>query len=575
MKKIINVVIIAFTFFYSILNVKALENSSVLTTEYIDNVYAYHYKNGVLMSYGKLPFRYQNGNLAYCIEPWKVINTNTYISTNDWTKSGYTDEEKRQMELISHYGYGYEGHNTIKYYMATQELIWLFKDDYVKWTTSLSDPKEEINVENEKNEILNLVSKHNIKPSFSGRCYMQYFGDKVTISDSNNVLKNYSINTDLKYTINGNFVTFELNKFGNHKIILTQKSNSNNATTIYKSGNVESQTMASYGNIDLLSSEFNIVSLKVHVRINKRDSETKDLIKDENTIFKVKDINTGIYVNEELKTDKNGYAVIKLPKGKYEIEEVQASNGYVINKNNTIIDINDNINMNGSFYDIDIFNAHPKGQISVLKVNEEEVSLEDVEIGLYDNNHKLLNTYKTDNNGNIIISDLELGTYYLKEISTIEGYILDDEYKKIELKYKDDKTDIVNENIKLINEKVKCDIVYITSSNEGKRLKNIEINLYDENNNIVYNGITDENGKITIEKLPYGKYYIKQIKVPSGYILNDEIVYFSVNDMTCLSDINVINEKTIMPVTSASTNILLNIFPFALICGLFIVRKVL
>ena len=79
MKKIIKAVIISvFVFFCSVFNANALENDSELKTEYIDKVYAYHYKRGILMSYGKLPFRYQNGKLSYCIEPWKVINTKLY-----------------------------------------------------------------------------------------------------------------------------------------------------------------------------------------------------------------------------------------------------------------------------------------------------------------------------------------------------------------------------------------------------------------------------------------------------------------------------------------------------------------
>ena len=574
MKKIIKAVIISvFVFFCSVFNANALENDSELKTEYIDKVYAYHYKRGILMSYGKLPFRYQNGKLSYCIEPWKVINTKLYTSTNDWTQSGYTDEEKRQMELISHYGYGYEGHNTVRYYMATQELIWLFKDDYVRWTTSLSDGAEEINVENEKNEILNLVNKHNVMPSFTGRCYSDDYGKTLVLEDINNVLDNYVIDTSLNYDRNNNSITIKLNRFGSNKILFRTKGN-NNETLLFRSKGVESQSMVFFGFNDFKESELSINVDKVKVRINKRDSETKDLIKEKGTIFKVKDVNTGEYINEYLEVN-DGYAIISLPKGKYELEEINASNGYVINKENQIFEINDNIMLNNEYYDIDVFNSHPKGEINVLKVNEDNIPLEGVEIGLYDSNFKMIKTYKTDVNGKITISDLDLETYYLKEISTLEGYILDNEYKKVELKYKDDKSNIVTENIKITNEKVKCDVVYITSSNDGTILPNVEINVYDENNNIVYNGKTNSEGKITIEKLPYGKYYIKQIKVPSGYILNEEIVYFSVNDMSCLSDIKVTNEKSIMPVTSSSSNILLNIFPFAIIGILFVIKKIM
>lgn len=574
MKKIIKAVIISvFVFFCSVFNANALENDSELKTEYIDKVYAYHYKRGILMSYGKLPFRYQNGKLSYCIEPWKVINTKLYTSTNDWTQSGYTDEEKRQMELISHYGYGYEGHNTVRYYMATQELIWLFKDDYVRWTTSLSDGAEEINVENEKNEILNLVNKHNVMPSFTGRCYSDDYGKTLVLEDINNVLNNYVIDTSLDYDRNNNSITIKLNRFGSNKILFRTKGN-NNETLLFRSKGVESQSMVFFGFNDFKESELSINVDKVKVRINKRDSETKDLIKEKGTIFKVKDVNTGEYINEYLEVN-DGYAIISLPKGKYELEEINASNGYVINSENQMFEINDNITLNNEYYDIDVFNSHPKGEINVLKVNEDNMPLEGVEIGLYDSNFKMIKTYKTDVNGKINISDLDLETYYLKEISTLEGYILDNEYKKVELKYKDDKSNIVTENIKITNEKVKCDVVYITSSNDGTFLPNVEINVYDENNNIVYNGKTNIEGKITIEKLPYGKYYIKQIKVPSGYILNEKIVYFSVNDMSCLSDIKVTNEKSIMPVTSSSSNILLNIFPFAIIGILFVIKKIM
>ena len=574
MKKIIKAVIISvFVFFCSVFNANALENDSELKTEYIDKVYAYHYKRGILMSYGKLPFRYQNGKLSYCIEPWKVINTKLYTSTNDWTQSGYTDEEKRQMELISHYGYGYEGHNTVRYYMATQELIWLFKDDYVRWTTSLSDGAEEINVENEKNEILNLVNKHNVMPSFTGRCYSDDYGKTLVLEDINNVLNNYVIDTSLDYDRNNNSITIKLNRFGSNKILFRTKGN-NNETLLFRSKGVESQSMVFFGFNDFKESELSINVDKVKVRINKRDSETKDLIKEKGTIFKVKDVNTGEYINEYLEVN-DGYAIISLPKGKYELEEINASNGYVINSENQMFEINNNITLNNEYYDIDVFNSHPKGEINVLKVNEDNMPLEGVEIGLYDSNFKMIKTYKTDVNGKINISDLDLETYYLKEISTLEGYILDNEYKKVELKYKDDKSNIVTENIKITNEKVKCDVVYITSSNDGTILPNVEINVYDENNNIVYNGKTNSEGKITIEKLPYGKYYIKQIKVPSGYILNEKIVYFSVNDMSCLSDIKVTNEKSIMPVTSSSSNILLNIFPFAIIGILFVIKKIM
>ena len=103
----------------------------------------------------------------------------------------------------------------------------------------------------------------------------------------------------------------------------------------------------------------------------------------------------------------------------------------------------------------------------------------------------------------------------------------------------------------IINEKIRCDIAYISKKN----IEGIKFNVYDENNNIVFSSTTNEKGISTIKNLPYGKYYIKQIEVPSGYILNEEEFIFYVNDSTCNTSITIDNEETIMPITSKSINI--------------------
>ena len=69
--------------------------------------------------------------------------------------------------------------------------------------------------------------------------------------------------------------------------------------------------------------------------------------------------------------------------------------------------------------------------------------------------------------------------------------------------------------------------------------------MVDKDGNLVFNGKTDTQGRVIINNLPYGEYYIRQIKVPSGFILNNDEYKFYVNDSTCNSNINVTNEKTV------------------------------
>ena len=555
MKKIFLVVFLVVLFSFT--KVYAKENDSTLTVEYPDKIYSYRYRAGILRSYGKLPRRYQNGKLVYCIESDRVINANVYNSTNDWSITGYSEDVKRQMELISYYGYGYPGHDSIKYYMATQELIWSFTDDYIKWVDEYSTDGSKgniINIDNEKNEIMNLVRNHTLTPSFSNQSYSNYFGDELILTDQNNVINNYTVDTNLKYEINGSTIKFYLNKFGNNKVTFIRKKNLNRNTTVYYYIG-DSQMMALFGMSDI-STNINIYVDKVKVRINKKDINTKEIIKKSNATFKIN--------NEEYKT-KSGYIDLELQKGTYEIEEIKAPKEYVLNKEKPKIDINDNIELIDNIFNIDIYNEKPKGKIKIEKIDEEDNILKGVEIGLFDKNHNKISSIIT--NGNDYFDNLNLGTYYIKELDTLNGYMLDNKEYKVELKYQDDKTYTVEETLKLINKKIKCDIVYITG------IKGIEINVYNENNKVVFKGRTNNDGKIVINNLPYGKYYIKQIKVPKGYILNEEEYVFYVNDSTCQSSINIHNEKTIMPITSTSINKCIVISSILLIIGLRNVKK--
>lgn len=550
MKKIFLIFIaVICSLFIGIKGVDALENDSMLKTERIENVYAFHYRNGVLVSYGNLPFRYQNGKLAYCIDSSTIIGTDTYSSTDDWGMSGYSNDDKKKMELISYYGYGYEDHNTIKYYMATQELIWLFKDDFVKWTNDYSENSSQINVDKEKNEILKLVNKHYTLPSFASKEYKEKLGVTFSIMDTNNVLDNYNVTSDLKYTKNNSSLNVTANKIGTYTFKLNHKRNIENNTKVYYSSGIISQKMAVFGLNDI-NAEFKVLVDKVNLKIYKRDSKTKELIKEKGTIFKIKDINTNNYIESNLEVNSLGYAQIDLPKGKYEIEEVNASNGYVVNKEKKIIIIDENVPITNDAYEIDFYNENPKGKINVIKVDEDGNKLPGVTIGLFDENYNQINSLVTTLSDDIF-SELSLGTYYLKELDTLNGYLLDDKYYKVEIKYKDDKTYVINEDIKIVNKKIKCDIVYITSS-EGKTLSNVEINVYDSNDKLVFIGKTNKNGEVTINDLPYGKYYIKQVKVPKGYIISQDEYEFYVNDSTCIGYINVENEKTVMPITTTS-----------------------
>ena len=181
-KKILVVLFVVFLSLFKINSVYAAENDSILNREFIPNVWSFHYRNGKVWTYGQLNIKHINGKIGYCIEPESAVNSNVYNSSTDWSISKYSEYVKKRMELYAYYGYQFEGHQTIRYYMATQELIWSFSDDEkIIWTTEDHSDSQKINVQAEKNEIVRLANKHNLIPSFSNLSYKYNVGDKLPV----------------------------------------------------------------------------------------------------------------------------------------------------------------------------------------------------------------------------------------------------------------------------------------------------------------------------------------------------------------------------------------------------------
>ena len=133
--------------------------------------------------------------IAYCIEPGVEITNNYYDIYTDWSKVDMSLELKSLLEKIGYYGYDYPGHQTNYYYIAAQELIWraVRPDIKVNWSTGINSTGDAIDVSKEKEEIMNLVNSHDLKPSFSEQTFKDEVGKTITLKDENHVLDNYDV----------------------------------------------------------------------------------------------------------------------------------------------------------------------------------------------------------------------------------------------------------------------------------------------------------------------------------------------------------------------------------------------
>ena len=75
-----------------------------------------------------------------------------------------------------------------------------------------------------------------------------------------------------------------------------------------------------------------------------------------------------------------------------------------------------------------------------------------------------------------------------------------------------------------------------------------------EKDELVFSGRTDENGKIIIEELEYGKYYIVESEDPEGYQINNEKMYFEILEDGEIVKCTMTDEKIIIEVPNTEEN---------------------
>ena len=404
MKRLIKIIIILLMFM-CFKGVKAASLDTSISKNYVDNIWSFHYRNGRVFSYGQLKFNYANGKLAYCIQPETSINFDSYNSYDNWSISGYSETDKRKMELYAYYGYGFKDHNTIKYYMATQELIWrLSKDEDIVWHTGDNSSTEIIDISNEKNEILRMVSLSGRMPSMNNTTNTCYTGKDFVLEDSNGILELYNVVSNLPFEKNGNTLIFKPEKLGTYEVYLNPIKNSYDRTTVYDREDSPTQDLATFKMPDIPSGKFTIKVEKVRVRINKRDKDTNELILDSGN---------KVLINDKEYEFIDGVIDLTLPEGNYSIKEINASNGYHIN----LDELSFTIESNSGNKEIDFYNEKTKGKVEVKKTNEDGDYLENIKFEIYDESGNKVDEIITSKNEYDYSKELPLGRYNLKEVS--------------------------------------------------------------------------------------------------------------------------------------------------------------
>lgn len=243
-------------------------------------------------------------------------------------------------------------------------------------------------------------------------------------------------------------------------------------------------------------------------------------------------------------TGENGTFTLEyLPLGKYVLEEIEAPEGYMI------VTASKDFEIKNSETRVSINNTKIKTGLKIIKTDENGKLLEGIKFTLKNSADGFVKargskgryTYTgladtgtefiTDERGEILISGLLWGTYYLSETDVPKGIVgIKGEMVTVD-------ADSHNQTIelKLENRSEKGNIEFKKTDGAGNGLAGAVFKLkLVEGSGTAYStvkqmyAISDDKGQVSFEDVPYGVYELTEVIAPEGYVRSNDTYYVSI-----------------------------------------------
>lgn len=247
-------------------------------------------------------------------------------------------------------------------------------------------------------------------------------------------------------------------------------------------------------------------------------------------------------------TGENGAFTLEyLPLGKYVLEEIEAPEGYMI------VTASKDFEIKNSETRVSINNTKIKTGLKIIKTDENGKLLEGIKFTLKNSaggfvtasgsNGRYTYTgladtsteFTTDGRGEIFVSGLLWGTYYLNETNAPKGMV--------GIKDQNVVVDAKNHNktieLKLENRSEKGKIEFTKTDGAGNGLAGAVFKLkLVEKSGTAYStvkqmyAISDDEGRVSFKDVPYGVYELTEVIAPEGYVRSNETYYVSIGGAT-------------------------------------------
>ena len=221
---------------------------------------------------------------------------------------------------------------------------------------------------------------------------------------------------------------------------------------------------------------------------------------------------------------------------------------------------------NDNGYDFSYTNRPIEGAIFEIYAKEDIMSPDNQGTVIYEKDEKIT-TVTTNQEGKVIVDNLPLGKYYIKEIVAGEGFALNQEQKEFEMAYGGQEVAVVYQEVNYENPRQTVKVVINKKDEEtGNAIVGAIFGLYLKEdltytnaegqqvtinaNELVETEVSQADGKITFDNnLPLANYYIKEIQAPAGYATDNtqidiKATYEDDQKSEILREIDFVNKKT-------------------------------
>ena len=543
---------------------------------------------------GKILYSVLDGNAAYCINFGLRADGGQLMNSYDNPSTEMSSEQQKLLSYCLYYGYGTNEaaaptNDQSDEYIATQSMVWIIMadifgtDDADSAAKKLCNtaPNPESSYEYYERLRDNIYNSYNaILPSFASKrpsgadTYELKWNEvnqrfEIKLTDTNEVL------SDFDFDIEG----YSIDKSDN-TITISSKDVNTTATTgkfTSNSGRVDTTSSCVYwltekdGYQEFVSEKPTADPVRAYIKVKTENIGYGELIKtDESSGVKLSGAVYGIYADsgcnnlvQTMTTDSNGYAKsAALVAGTYYVKEITAPKGYVFSGKVHTLTVKA-----GQTTGISATDKEQLGAITIYKEGEvlsswngsnftyEKKKLPGATFKVtagadiykadgtkvYNAGDVVAESLTTGTDGQVVLSDLHLGTYVVTEIKSIDGYTINTTPQTVAVEYKDQTVTVQYESTTIENTRQKAEVSVVKKDSDTENpLDGGKYTLYAGNDIKNYAGqvivtkgtaletvTTGEDGKASYSvDLPISNgYYISETQAPYAYIRNSKDVY--------------------------------------------------